>query len=310
MFSLDQNPLPISVIVPTLNRGDCLIQTLKDLLCQNPPPLEIIVVDQTAEYLPEIKEEIIRLITQGNIIYERINKRGASVARNHGILRAKGDILLFLDDDIRAHENLCFNHFLNYLYPHNYDGVAGCAPLPNQELVEVLPPEYDLSVVGWMFRPMAYSKRLETFDLPTCNASIKRNIALSVGGFDENMKRIEDTDFSWRVHLHGAKVIYDPEAKITHLLEGTGAAKDLVKPLNEFVLSKREIWTEYFYLVLKNFGIWQGFPILQYWIRRHIIRKVLLLRPYYLYIALRELWYGYFIAKQRLRNGGQYISND
>jgi glycosyltransferase involved in cell wall biosynthesis len=310
MFKLDKNPLPISVIIPTLNRGDLLVQTIQDLLCQDPHPLEIIIVDQTPEYSSEIEAKITQLVKQNNIIYERINQKSASVARNHGIIKAKGDILLFLDDDIRAPENLCLNHFLNYLPPHNYDGVAGCSPLPNQELVELFPPEYYLPVVGWMFRPMAYANRIESFDLPTCNASIKRSIALSVGGFDENMKRMEDTDFSYRIHIHGAKIIYDPEAKITHLLAPTGAVRDIFKPLNQFVLSKREIWTELFYLVLKNFGIWGGFPILKYWIRRHITRKVLLLHPYYLYIALKELVYGYLMAKERLHKGCKYISSD
>ena len=48
---LDMNPRTAgaTVIVPTLNRGPYLINTLHDLLAQDYRPLEILVVDQSGE---------------------------------------------------------------------------------------------------------------------------------------------------------------------------------------------------------------------------------------------------------------------
>ena len=45
---MDQQKQGISVVVPTLNRGSYLIDTLHDLLAQDYRPIEILVVDQSA----------------------------------------------------------------------------------------------------------------------------------------------------------------------------------------------------------------------------------------------------------------------
>ena len=299
--------LPISVVVPTLDRGSFLVRTIKDLLLQKPAPLEIIVVDQTSQHEPEIESAIKSWVREDKIVYIKSKKKGASHARNVAIKAAKAKILLFVDDDIRAPKNLCLSHYVNYCPPHSYDGVAGCSPLPDETLVDDLPSEYFLKHVGWVFRPMNYSQRIETCDLPTCNMSVKRNIAIAINGFDERMIRLEDTDFSYRFKEYGAKAVYDPEARLTHLLAPTGAVRDILEPINQLVLSKKERWVEYFYLVLKNFGIVYGWPILWPYFRNNIFRKVLLFNPYYLYVALSEMIQGYFMAVQRMNALPKYI---
>src|ERR1700729_3710640 len=52
MRFMDQQRQGVSVVVPTLNRGPFLIDTLHDLLAQKHRPLEILVVDQSREENP------------------------------------------------------------------------------------------------------------------------------------------------------------------------------------------------------------------------------------------------------------------
>lgn len=296
-------PLPISVIVPTLNRGHYLLGTLRDLVHQNPPPLEIIVVDQTPRYSLAIETTLRELIDRHGIIYERISRRGASVARNHGITLARGEILLFVDDDIEAPATLCAVHYSHYRLASAYDGVAGAMFSPKQPATMELPKEYFWPHVGWMFAPLDYGLPLDTFGLPTCNMSIRRSIALAIGGFDENLTRLEDSDFSWRAHAAGARVTYAPTAWVIHLLAPTGAARWVSKPINDYVISRRDAWYAWFYLFLSSIGLIKGWRFFGYWFRRHITRKVLLRRPHYMLLAVTEVLIGYLAARQRLAKG-------
>jgi len=87
--------LKISIVVLTWNRRDCLIETLNNLSSLN---AEIVVVDNGSEdgtsqavekYFPDC-----RLVS--------LSENLGTVARNDGISKASGDIIITLDDDVRS----------------------------------------------------------------------------------------------------------------------------------------------------------------------------------------------------------------
>src|SRR5438067_8667389 len=84
-----------SVIVPTFNRADFLVDTLESVFRQRFADFEIIVVDDgstdgTIEYLRSLAGRV-RVCQQAN--------RGAGPARNLGARHAQGKYLAFLDSD-------------------------------------------------------------------------------------------------------------------------------------------------------------------------------------------------------------------
>lgn len=87
----------VSVIIPTHNRVEFLKRSLASVLRQTYGELEIIIVDDasmdgTQQYITTISDE--------RIIYIRLQvNQGGAVARNTGILKAKGKYIGFLDDD-------------------------------------------------------------------------------------------------------------------------------------------------------------------------------------------------------------------
>lgn len=102
--------LRFSVVVPTLNQGDTLEDTLLSLLHQNHPALEIIVVDGgssdgTAAVLERYKPQLARVISEPD--------RGQSDAINKGFREASGDVLFWLNSD-------------DYLLPGALRRVARC----------------------------------------------------------------------------------------------------------------------------------------------------------------------------------------
>lgn len=86
--------MKISCVIPTCDRAEYLIETLKSVLAQSEIPYEIIVVNNGAErvILPED-------IGNGVKVFDIIPYAGVAQARNFGASMANGDYLAFLDDD-------------------------------------------------------------------------------------------------------------------------------------------------------------------------------------------------------------------
>src|SRR5579885_323081 len=101
--------LKISVVVPTYNRVELLTRTLATLLCQEFPhdQYEVIVVndgstDRTAGFLAGLETPNLRCLEQNN--------RGLPAARNAGLSAARGELVLFIDDDIICSPGLLRAH--------------------------------------------------------------------------------------------------------------------------------------------------------------------------------------------------------
>lgn len=88
----------ISVVVPLYNKGTFVEEALRSVLAQRPAVLEVLVIDDGSTddgpaRVRAIDDPRVTLVTQPN--------GGVSAARNHGIQRARGDLLAFLDADDR-----------------------------------------------------------------------------------------------------------------------------------------------------------------------------------------------------------------
>lgn len=97
---MSAEPLPfVTVIIPTYNRRDSLLRTLDSLARQTYPAerFEVIVVDDGGS---DGTEAIVHRTFPFALRYVRQENQGAAVARNRGASEARGDILIFLDDDI------------------------------------------------------------------------------------------------------------------------------------------------------------------------------------------------------------------
>lgn len=89
----------VSVIIPTYNRKESLLRTLDSLARQTYPAerFEVIVVDDGGS---DGTEMIAQQSFPFALCYIRQQNQGAATARNRGAAEARGEILIFLDDDI------------------------------------------------------------------------------------------------------------------------------------------------------------------------------------------------------------------
>lgn len=92
--------LPVSALVPTLNRRDPLGRMLESLAQQSAQPAEMIVVDASPsdETKQLCETEIPGLLTK--IVYLRATETGAAVQRNQAVAAASQEAVWFLDDDV------------------------------------------------------------------------------------------------------------------------------------------------------------------------------------------------------------------
>lgn len=213
--------MKISVIVPTYNRDEPLIKTLESLFRQGYRDFEIIVVDQSDKKFSK-KEEFLKKHS-AKIRYFSFSPPNAAAARNFGAKKAKGEILLFLDDDVECESNLLKSHFKNY-EDKKVGAVVGRIVTVGQK------EEPERKNVGritkWGKFTGGWSSKIkqEIFDAITCNASWRKSVFEEIGGFDENFSGPirEDSDLAIRTQKAGWKIIFEPEAQLTHLRAESG----------------------------------------------------------------------------------------
>ena len=119
----------LSIIIPTHNRSDDLLENVASLVpqCQG-KPIEIIVVDSASR--PDEAARLRDAAKDGAFQLVRLDAPGASLARNAGIARARGVWLGFLDDDAVPMPDWAMRALARIATCNNDDGVIAGRALP------------------------------------------------------------------------------------------------------------------------------------------------------------------------------------
>lgn len=197
----------VSIVIPTYQRRDSACACVTALTeARYNDQLEVIVVvdgsnDGTADALRQLHCPFpLRILEQPNA--------GAAAARNRGAAEARGEIILFLDDDMIADPDLVQEHAR--MYSGGADAVTGDMPLHPDV------PE------GFLWKELAMSadwqRELPTtpFDVFTGQLSVRRSVFEALGGFDERYTGEggygnEDIDFGVRL-VENYSVRHNPRA--------------------------------------------------------------------------------------------------
>ena len=206
--------LKLSVVVPTRNRREVLIRrTLPAMFSQDMPAEEfeiVVVVDGSTDGTGKVLRELsapfsLQIIEQAN--------RGPGAARNAGIRAAKGDVVLFIDDDILCGPGLFCQHVEahNNQLPSVAYGRLSMAP-------EAPPSALRFANEAWFKQYYARIESQKGLKLPQSdylisNSSMPRATLLECGGFDETMTAKEDYELGLRLWKMGLRFVYLPGAK-------------------------------------------------------------------------------------------------
>ncbi len=120
--------MKVSVVIPTKNRQELILPLVKNLLEQDLPPYEIIIVDQTEFPLDFNLLHKIKINANPKVFINYIHNpslSGVTAAKNLGVQATTGDIILFLDDDIYLYPDFIKQIVSTYqMYPE-IGGVSG-----------------------------------------------------------------------------------------------------------------------------------------------------------------------------------------
>lgn len=223
-----QNRPKISVILPSFNGADTLERTLSELRSLAIPPggAEFILVDNGST------DGTIELMRSASgslgacVICEA--RRGKSFALNTGIAAAKGELLLFLDDDVLPAQE-CLLHYVAAAERHPKAGVFAGQIRPAWTGTPPAWLQY-LTDVGrsWGCTPVGMSEQELAFhQIKGANLMVRR---AALGGLRFDVDRLnftatrrqggsEDTALAKEISTLGHAIVYLPSACVYHIIQ-------------------------------------------------------------------------------------------
>ncbi|MGB9587469.1 MAG: glycosyltransferase family 2 protein, partial [Armatimonadota bacterium] len=202
----------VTAVVPTHNRCNLVYRVLEALESQTyQGQLDYVIVadgctDDTVDVLRTLD------LRRNSKIVECPGK-GSAAARNLGASVARGEFLIFVDDDVIPSATLVAQHIeWHFKFPDSV--VVGACPYG---LVKRLSTLAQFARDWWheVYREMSWPCCEDSYKcLLTGNLSIRRDLFLELGGFDETFRfpGREDYEFGVRLLKAGVKIRFNPEA--------------------------------------------------------------------------------------------------
>lgn len=196
-----------SIIVPSYKAQRTIQRCLNGLLEQNTNfTYEIILVDSSPG--PEVDEIAAKFPT---ILFVKLKKQTyAGIARNIGVERARGDLLIFVDDDI-----VVLRHWLENVIKYSksgHDVFSSAIDMWRQRKFDII------GSAELFFEFSAYKITMNEstrWCLPSCALAVKRRL------FENekftNLKRCQDVDFTIRLRKNGVILYFNPTLKVYHI---------------------------------------------------------------------------------------------
>jgi glycosyltransferase involved in cell wall biosynthesis len=203
----------ISVVIPTYQRRGSVERVLEALARQTLPhdAFEVIVSidgsdDGTGDMVTQYHAAYtLRALWQPN--------RGRAAACNAGIRTARGDVIVLLDDDMEPAPGCLAGHLAAHPAGSRH-AVVGAAPI---RFDAASPPVVEFMGIGfdWRLRKLGEPGHVMTFrETYTGNFSVRRDVVLEVGAFDEGFTAYghEDYELALRLERAGVRLTFSREA--------------------------------------------------------------------------------------------------
>jgi GT2 family glycosyltransferase len=207
--------LPVSVIIPTHTRSQALRKTLESLSHQTFPKqyFEVLVVsDRFGGSVKELTQDF-----QAPFAFEIHLQpgNGPSIRRNYGAARARGELLIFLDDDIVVEPQLIEAHVAAHREGASKAVVGYFPPLKTgrQDFFRLHLKDWWESSFQEMRDP---AHRYKYNDLFSGNFSLPAALFRQLGGFDTRYVCRDDSELGYRLLKAGAQISFCEQARGWH----------------------------------------------------------------------------------------------
>lgn len=215
----------VSVIIPTHNRNDRIISTVKSVISQTFTDFEIIIVND-GEDEQSLLDNLDRFHDRRIRFLKNRRKKGANGARNTGFQNAKGKYIAFLDDDDRWHPDKIEKQILKFNELPDEVGIV----YSGYEIVSVSSSEFYKKIYPRK-RGMIQQDILSGNFIGSPTPLVKRSVFPDGVPYDENLESAQDWEL-W-IRLSGnTEVEYIEEILAEYVVHGEQISSDLSKKLD------------------------------------------------------------------------------
>jgi GT2 family glycosyltransferase len=224
----------LSIIIVSWNVKNDLLNCLSSLEKNRPSfSFEQIVIDNMSS---DGTAKTVRQEYPAVTVIENQENKGFARANNQGIKQSSGEYILFLNPDTIIHPN-SLSTLVEFL--DNNPDVGACGPkLLNadgtvQKSVRQFPTFRAVlyahticRLIGlfrhqhrkWMMKDFSYDRQTDVDQIMGAAMMVRRSVIDKVGGMDENFfMYFEEIDLCYRIKQAGWRIVFLPDAVITHL---------------------------------------------------------------------------------------------
>ena len=205
--SISEKSLRISIVIPTYNGADIVAESLDSVANQNYPDFQTIVVndcstDGTREVCERFDVTLVNLESNA----------GPANARNIGVGRADGDIILFIDTGVVLDDPDTLDK-LAKKFVENPE-ISGVTMIRNKSALNSgLTPTYwsMINYHEWLRAPKYHTS------FATERAAIRARVLKGMNLFDEKFKGadVEDHEFGFRLFEEGHKILVARDIEVS-----------------------------------------------------------------------------------------------
>ncbi len=186
----------VSIILPTYNRADILGLAIESIQKQTYPDFELLIIDDGST---DRTEEVVRSYQDDRIRYHKLTENGGQAnARNYGIRQAQYDYIAFEDSDDRWRPKKLAVQMeamrqappaVGFVYHKiRYDMGGGYEAILPSEQIDINKKS------GNIYAQMLYDNLV-----PCPSLLVKKECLIKAGGFDTDMKSLEDYDLALKL---------------------------------------------------------------------------------------------------------------
>ena len=245
IFELTEEPL-VSVIIPNKDHREDLDKAMRSLLEKGTyKNLEFIVVEnnstdpETFAYYEAIRKELpqVKVVYyEGGFNFSKIN--------NFGVRYAKGEYLLFMNNDVELINPDTVRELIGYGMRRDV-GAVGCRLLYEDDTIQHAGVVIGFGgIAGHTFiglhevQNSYFHRALTAQDYSAVTAAClltKKELFLSVGGFTEELAvAFNDIDYCLKVRAAGKLVVYNPYALLHHYESKSRGLEDTPEKVERF----------------------------------------------------------------------------
>ncbi|EDY80483.1 glycosyl transferase, group 2 family protein [Verrucomicrobiia bacterium DG1235] len=199
----------ISVVIPSYNRRDSMLELLANVSAQEEVEFEIIVVDDQS---PDDSVEAIRNAFPKVRLFVNEKNGGPAVTRNKGIKEAKGDIIVGFDSDVTVPDRFCLKKV-----------AATFAELPQASglAFRLLQPDETSEDYARWWHPVPIEKwanqRFKTDYFSGTGYAFRTATLREAGMYPEILyMHYEEVELAFRILDLGGDIIYCPNITVIH----------------------------------------------------------------------------------------------